>query len=77
MRLFELPVKQYDIKLNATKLPDGRLHFEGIKDLGYYDGGLFHYEGYIDPAKDQFFCEYTSDKDTGTFIMRRITLENQ
>lgn len=79
LRLFEFPFKSYDIKLNAIQKPDadGRIHFDGMKDLGYSEGGLFRYSGYIDPASDEFFCEYNSDKDVGTFKMRRITLENQ
>jgi len=72
-----VPVKHYDVKLNASKMPDGRIHFEGVKDRGYYEGGLFRYDGYIDPGKDLFFCEYNSEKDVGTFKMSRITAENQ
>jgi hypothetical protein len=78
LQFFNLnPVKQYDVKLNATKMADGRIHFEGVKDLGYYEGGLCTYDGYVDPKKNEFFCEYNSHKDVGTFLMDRITQENK
>jgi len=76
-RLFELASNEYDVKLTATTLPDGRIHFEGKKDLGFYNGGIVHFDGYIYPEKDEFYADYNSDKDVGTFKMRRITLENQ
>ena len=73
-RMFDMgPVRDYTVNFTAQKLPDGRIHIEGRKDLGYYYGGIFHYDGYIYPEKDEFYCDYNSDKDTGTFKMRRIT----
>lgn len=77
MRLFEVGFTDYTVTLNATKLADGRIHFEGVKDLGYYVGGIYRYDGYIYPDKDEFYCDYNSDKDCGTFKMRRITQDKQ
>ena len=76
-RLFELAFDEYDVKFTATTLPDGRVRFEGKKDLGFYKGGIYRFTGYIYPEKDEFFCDYDSDKDVGTFKMRRITLDKQ
>jgi hypothetical protein len=35
-------------------------------------GGIYFYDGYIYPDKDLFYCDYNSDKDCGTFKMRRL-----
>jgi hypothetical protein len=36
-------------------------------------GGIFTYDGYI--LEDSFFCDYSSNRDVGTFKMHRITQE--
>jgi hypothetical protein len=78
LRMFDIsPAQDYTVTLKAEKLPDGRIHFVGTKDLGYYLGGIFFYDGYIYPERDLFYCDYNSDKDTGTFKMRRITQDKQ
>jgi hypothetical protein len=74
---FDAPYTSYTITLNSTRMPDGRFHLEGKKDVGFHNGGIMTYDGYIDPAKDLFYCDYMSDKDAGTFKMRRILLEYQ
>jgi hypothetical protein len=68
---------EYSVTLNATTLPDGRVHFEGKKDLGYFRGGIIRFDGIVYPNTDTLFCDYASDSDTGTYKMRRIVLENQ
>jgi hypothetical protein len=76
-RLFELAFNEYDVKFTAITQPDGRVRFEGRKDLGYYNGGIWRFSGYILPGKDMFYCDYDSDKDSGTFKMRRISQDTQ
>ena len=77
IRFFEVGVDEYTVTLNATKLPDGRLHFEGEKDMGYFKGGILRCHGYLMSDTDTFFCDYSSENDTGTFKMRRIAQETQ
>jgi hypothetical protein len=77
MRWMEVPYDEYTVTLNATKLADGRVHFEGKKDLGYFKGGILRFDGFIFPDKDELYCDYASDKDAGTYKMRRIIQDNQ
>ena len=41
LRFFEMGFDEYTVTLNATKLADGRLHFEGKKDLGLLQGRYY------------------------------------
>ena len=77
MRYFEIGYDEYTVTLNATKLADGRIHFEGKKDLGYFKGGIVRFDGLVFPDTDELYCDYASDKDAGTYKMRRIVQENQ
>ena len=77
MRWMEWGYDEYTVTLNATTLADGRVHFEGAKDLGYFKGGILRFDGFIYPDKDELYCDYSNDKDSGTYKMRRIILENQ
>jgi hypothetical protein len=74
---FEIPYDEFTVTLNASDMDDGRIHFEGKKDLGYYKGGIIRYDGYIYPKKDTMYCDYASEKDSGTYKLRRILKENQ
>lgn len=71
-RLFEIPYDEYTITLNATRQTDGKIHFHGKKDLGYMKGGIITFDGYVYPDEDKFFCDYNSEKDCGTFKLRRV-----
>ncbi|HVT79138.1 MAG TPA: hypothetical protein VHM90_00660 [Phycisphaerae bacterium] len=77
LRFFELPVQSYTVTLNGAKLPDGRMHFEGKKDVGHYNGGIVRFDGFLTSDDDTFYCDYNSDKDCGTFKLRRIVQEYQ
>jgi hypothetical protein len=77
LRFFEMGFDEYTVTLNATKLADGRLHFEGKKDLGYFKGGITRYDGYLMGSGDTFYCDFNSDNDCGTFKMSRIVQEYQ
>jgi hypothetical protein len=77
MYWFEIPFDEFTATLNATDMDDGRLHFEGKKDVGFYKGGTIRYDGFVFPKKDEMYCDYASDKDAGTYKMRRILKENQ
>jgi len=77
MRWMQIGYDEYTVTLNATKLADGRIHFEGKKDLGFYKGGIIRFDGFIYPDKDSLYCDYASEKDAGTYKMRRIVQENQ
>jgi hypothetical protein len=80
LRFFEIGFDEYTVTLNATKLADGRVHFEGKKDLGYYKGGIVTFDGYLmgmGESEDTFYCDYNSENDCGTFKMRRIVQEYQ
>jgi hypothetical protein len=72
LRYMEVGFQEYTITLNATTLADGRLHFEGKQDLGYFKGGIMRLDGFIYPNKDELYCDYATDKDVGTYKMRHI-----
>jgi hypothetical protein len=72
MAWFGIPYDEFTVTLNATKMDDGRIHFEGKKDMGLYKGGILRFDGYLLPLKDVFYCDYASEKDSGTYKMRRI-----
>jgi hypothetical protein len=72
LRLFEVPFDNYTVVLSAIQQPDGKIHFKGKKDLGYYKGGIWVFDGYVYPQRDEFYCDYQSDKDSGTFKLKRV-----
>jgi len=77
IRFSEVPIDNYTVTLNATRMPDGKIHFEGKRDMGYFKGGIMRIDGYVYADGDKFYCDYISDKDAGTFKMRRIVTENK
>ena len=77
MRWMEFGYDEYTVTLNATKLEDGRIHFEGRKDLGYFKGGIIKFDGFVYPDKDELYCDYANEKDAGTYKLLRLVQENQ
>ena len=75
MTLFDVASNEHGVTLTATQGADGRLHFTGKVDRGTPFGGIHYYDGYVD--EDLFFCDYTSDRDCGTFKMHRLVGEYQ
>jgi hypothetical protein len=53
---------------------DGGVDVVGDKNLGYWRGGVYHYEGHITPEK--FAATYKSKYDQGTFAMTRPKATN-
>jgi hypothetical protein len=72
LRLFEIPFDNFTVLLSGAPQPDGKIHFKGKKDMGYHKGGIWTFDGYVYPDQDEFYCDYNSDKDCGTFKMRRV-----
>ena len=48
---------------------NGVLRFSGEANLGWWAGGIYHYEGYVQETK--FFSTYRCKYDHGTFQMTR------
>jgi hypothetical protein len=68
-RLFNMSFG-YTALLQATPSSSGdRLAFTGEADLGWYAGGVYHYEGYADAT--HFSSTYSSKFDHGTFTLTR------
>jgi hypothetical protein len=61
---------EHSVELVATRQPDGRMSFQGRKDLGLFGGGSYTYDGHV--AQDQFVAKYESAIDHGTFTMTRL-----
>lgn len=76
-RWMEFGYSEFNTTLNATVLDDGRVHFEGKKDLGYFFGGIIRLDGLVYPNKDKLYCDYSTDKDSGTYKMRRVLQDGQ
>jgi hypothetical protein len=58
-------------KVTLTAEPDGaRWKFKGEKDLGFFSGGVYTYDGYSDGT--EFHSTYDSTFDKGTFEMKRV-----
>jgi hypothetical protein len=58
----------YTVSLNVTPATNGFM-FNGQADLGWYAGGVYHYEGHADATN--FFSKYSCKYDHGTFQMSR------
>ena len=58
----------YSVTLDAQQT-DSSFKFIGHADLGWYAGGVYHYEGQANSTN--FFSTYQSKHDHGTFQMRR------
>jgi hypothetical protein len=72
LRWLEIGFDEFTMTLNAAKMDDGRIHFEGKKDLGYDKGGFLRVDGYVYPIKDKMYFDYSTDKDSGTYKLRRV-----
>jgi hypothetical protein len=59
----------YTVALTAQPR-DGGFIFQGSADLGWYAGGLYHYEGRADATN--LTSTYTCKYDHGTFHMGRV-----
>jgi hypothetical protein len=77
LKWYEIGFQEFTLTLNSTKMDNGRIHFEGKKDMGFGSGGILRLDGYIFPDKDEMYCDYANDKDSGTYKLRRIVKELQ
>jgi hypothetical protein len=59
----------YTVNLQATREPSGLFNFQGEANLGWWGGGVYHYDGHATPTN--FFSTYRSKYDHGTFRMAR------
>jgi len=59
----------YTVNLHVTREPQGPFNFQGEADLGWWGGGVYHYDGHATPTN--FFSTYRSEYDHGTFRMAR------
>ena len=66
-RLFNLTFG-YTVPLETVRAGDG-MDFHGVASLGWYAGGLYHYEGRANATN--FFSTYSCKYDHGTFRMER------
>jgi hypothetical protein len=58
----------YTVPLQATE-SNGAFRFTGEANLGWWAGGVYHYEGYANETN--FFSTYSCKYDHGTFRMTR------
>ena len=58
----------YTVPLSVTNR-DGRFEFGGESNLGWYAGGVYRYRGSV--TGTNFFSNYDSKYDRGTFEMQR------
>jgi hypothetical protein len=58
----------YTVNLNVVPATNG-VAFSGEADLGWYAGGMYHYEGHADATN--YFSKYSCKYDHGTFQMGR------
>jgi hypothetical protein len=72
MYWFDIPYYDFTMVMNASEMDDGRLHFEGQRDMGYFFGGILRLDGFIYPKKDVMYCDYSSEKDSGTYKLERV-----
>ena len=58
----------YTVPLKAAET-NGMFRFSGKADLGWWAGGVYHYEGYV--RNTNFYSTYRCKYDRGTFQMTR------
>jgi len=58
-----------EVEFTVTKGKD-RWEFTGQKDLGFFHGGVYTYEGYSDGK--EFYCTYTAEVDHGSYHLKRL-----
>jgi hypothetical protein len=68
----EMPYDEFTVVMNASEMEDGRLHFEAKRDVGYYKGGILRLDGFVYPKTDVMYCDFTTEKDSGTYKLRRV-----
>src|SRR5262245_7343694 len=59
----------HPVVLGVTRDSQGQFNFQGEADLGWWGGGVYHYDGQANPV--DFFSTYKSKYDHGTFRMKR------
>ena len=59
----------YSVNLLVTREETGPFKFQGESDLGWWGGGVYHYDGRATPG--DFDSTYRSKYDHGTFRMAR------
>ena len=59
----------YTLAMNVKHGTDNAYNFQGEADLGWWAGGVYHYEGQI--TSTNFVSTYKSKYDQGTFRMKR------
>jgi hypothetical protein len=59
----------YAVNLSVAREPTGAFNFQGEADLGWWGGGVYHYNGHATPG--DFVSTYKSEYDHGTFRMAR------
>jgi hypothetical protein len=64
----------YTVPLHVNET-NGVFEFRGDANLGWWAGGVYHYEGRV--QGNDFFCTYSCKYDHGTFQMKRLTLSHQ
>ncbi len=62
----------YTVQLDVTET-NGVFQFRGRANLGWWAGGVYHYEGHAQPM--HFFSTYRCKYDHGTFQMTRLPQE--
>ena len=59
----------YKVNIQVKQESPGVFRFRGETDLGWWGGGVYHYDGKVTPTN--FFSTYQSKYDHGTFQMTR------
>jgi hypothetical protein len=60
----------YTVPLRVIET-NGVFEFRGDANLGWWAGGVYHYQGHV--QGNDFFCTYSCKYDHGTFQMKRLT----
>jgi len=59
----------YSVDMKAEAQTGGVFKTTGENDLGWWGGGVYHYEGTV--SATNFLATYKSEYDHGTFEMKR------
>ena len=59
----------YTVVLQVAQPSSDTFRFRGEADLGWWGGGVYHYDGHATPMN--FFSTYKSEHDHGSFEMTR------
>lgn len=63
----------YEVTLNTEPSTNSSVRIRGENDLGWWGGGVYHYDGAVSPT--DFSATYRSRYDHGTFEMKRPVSE--